>query len=81
MGLQGDVLNLLSEQLGVNLEKITLDSHIQDDLGADSLDANEMVMDIEEKYKIEIPDEEAQKFERVKNIIHYLDGHIDDKYK
>jgi|TARA_R100000081_G_C4662395_1_gene88284 acyl carrier protein len=63
------IIELLSNKLGVDEEKILETSHIVDDLGADSLDAIELVMDVEKEFDITIADEEADKIETVQDII------------
>jgi acyl carrier protein len=64
---------LLAEILGMNsLDDVQPESHLADDLGLDSLDAVEMVMAFEEEFDIEIEDADAEKFERVQDIIDYL---------
>ena len=63
------IIELLSNKLGVDEEKILETSHIVDDLGADSLDAIELVMDVEKVFDITIADEEADKIETVQDII------------
>jgi len=55
------VQGIVSEQLGVDKELITLEANFSADLGADSLDTVELVMAIEEEFSIEIPDEDAEK--------------------
>jgi acyl carrier protein len=67
------VRKLISEQLGVAIEKVTDQSHLQNDLGADSLDFVELVMALEDRFLIEIPDNDAMKLEKVGDIIAYLD--------
>ena len=59
--IAGKVKDIFSEQLGVDAEKVTPDASFTEDLGADSLDAVELIMAIEEAFDIEIPDEEAEK--------------------
>ena len=70
---------IIVEQLGVAPEKVTPDASFIDDLGADSLDTVELVMAIEEAFEIEIPDEAAEKMERVKDAIQYLKDHHEAK--
>lgn len=67
------VLNILCEQLAVDKSAITDDSHIYDELGADSLDGVELVLALEEKFKIEIPDSASEKIKQVKDIYSYLE--------
>lgn len=73
------IRDIIVEQLGVAPEKVTPDASFIDDLGADSLDTVELVMAIEEAFEIEIPDEAAEKMERVKDAIQYLKDHHEAK--
>lgn len=66
------VKKIVSEQLGIEDEDITAESSFVEDLGADSLDTVELVMAFEEEFKIEIPDEDAEKILSVKNAIEYI---------
>ena len=66
------VIDLITDQLGVDADNVTLDAHFIDDLGADSLDTVELVMAFEEEFDIEIPDEEAEKLETVNDAITFL---------
>ncbi|MBI5745485.1 MAG: acyl carrier protein [Nitrospirae bacterium] len=66
------VKKIVSEQLGIEDEDITAESSFVEDLGADSLDTVELVMAFEEEFKIEIPDEDAEKILSVKNAIDYI---------
>ena len=63
---------IIAKQLSIEEEKITLDSNIADDLSADSLDAIELVMAIEEEFSIEILDEEQEKMKTIEDIVVYL---------
>ncbi|MBQ3924334.1 MAG: acyl carrier protein [Firmicutes bacterium] len=67
------VREIIVEQLGVDEDKVTLETHLMKDLEADSLDAVEIIMAIEEEYGIEIPDEEAEKFQTVADLVAYVD--------
>lgn len=66
------VKKLISEQLGINENDITPDSHLTDDLGADSLDLVELLMAFSDEYDIEISDEEADEIETVGDILEIL---------
>lgn len=73
------IASRVSEQLGVTLEKVTLESHYLNDLGADSLDLMELMMAIEQdfqEYDLAIPDEEAEKLLTIKDTIEYIDKYI-----
>lgn len=68
-----EIKDIISEQLGVEKEKITPESKFIDDLGADSLDIVELVMSFEEKFNIEIPETEAEKIQTVQAVLDYLE--------
>lgn len=68
------IKEIIVEQLGVDASKVTMDTHLMKDLEADSLDAVEIIMAIEEEYEIEIPDEEAEKFQLVSDLVKYVEG-------
>ncbi len=70
--IEEKVKKIVSEQLGIEDEDITTESSFVEDLGADSLDTVELVMAFEEEFKIEIPDEDAEKILSVKNAIDYI---------
>jgi acyl carrier protein len=70
------VKELIVEQLGVDPAQVTEEASFVDDLGADSLDTVELVMALEEEFKIEIPDEEAEKITTVGEAIEYIESHI-----
>ncbi|MCR4607070.1 MAG: acyl carrier protein [Oscillospiraceae bacterium] len=67
------VQKVIAEQLEIDPETITLDTNIYDDLGADSLDAVELVMSLEDEYGITIPDEAANDLVTVGKIVEYLE--------
>lgn len=75
MALFDDVKAVIVEQLSVNESEVKLESRFTDDLGADSLDVVELVMALEEKFEIEIPDEEAEKIVTVKDVVEYIEKH------
>lgn len=67
------IKELIAEQLGVDEDSITLETNLIKDLEADSLDAVEIIMAIEETYDFEIPDEEAEKFQTVQDLVDYVE--------
>jgi acyl carrier protein len=69
------VKNIVVEHLGVDPDKVTENASFIDDLGADSLDTVELVMAFEEAFNIEIPDESAEKIQKVKDAIDYIEKH------
>jgi acyl carrier protein len=68
------VYEILVEQLDVTPSQINLDSKIQEDLGADSLDVMEIIMAVEERFQITIPDEESEKVRTVGDLLEALDN-------
>ena len=73
MALTDEVKTIIAEQLGVKLEEVTDNASFVDDLGADSLDTVELVMALEEKFSVEIPDQDAEKMSTVGEAIKYLE--------
>lgn len=70
------IKNIIMEQLGVNEDQVTMDTHLMKDLEADSLDAVEIIMGIEEEYDIEIPEEDAEHFQFVSDLVKYVEEHV-----
>ena len=68
------VKNLVVEQLSVNPEQVTREAEFIKDLNADSLDMVELVMACEEKFGVEVPDEEAEKLKTVGSVVDYIDS-------
>ena len=66
------IKKIIVDQLGIEEEKITIDSSFIDDLGTDSLDIVELIMAFEEEFDIEIPDEDAEKIKTVGDAVNYL---------
>lgn len=73
--LDQDIKQVIATQLGVELDAVLPNASFIDDLGADSLDIVELVMAMEEKFSIEIPDEEAEKILTVQDAINYIKTH------
>ena len=63
---------ILAEQLDADIDSITLETDIQDDLGADSLDVVEMLMSIEDEFEIEIPDDKIESLKTVGQVVEYI---------
>ena len=66
------VIEIVSEQMGVDKSEITRETSFINDLGADSLDTVELVMEFEDEFEISIPDEDAEKIQTVGNAIDYI---------
>jgi acyl carrier protein len=75
MAILDEVKEVVVEQLNVNPDEVKEDSKFVEDLGADSLDVVELVMALEEKFDIEIPDEEAEKIATVADAIKFIEDH------
>jgi len=73
------VKDIIVEQLGVNPDQVTPEAKFIEDLGADSLDTVELVMEFEEEFDITIPDEEAEKIQTVGQAIDYIEQHAHAK--
>jgi len=73
--IEAKVREIVAEQLQISADEINLDSSFIDDLGADSLDIVELVMAMEESFEMDIPDEEAEKIQTVRNAIDYIKAH------
>ena len=68
------VIDIGAEQLGVSKDQITGETSFVNDLGADSLDTVELVMELEEEFDITIPDDAAEKIQTVGQAIEYIDA-------
>ncbi len=66
------VKEVIVEQLNVSPEEVKPEARFVEDLGADSLDVVEMIMALEEKFEIEIPDSEAEKIQTVQDVVDYI---------
>ena len=73
------VKDIIVEQLGVNPDQVTPEAKFIEDLGADSLDTVELVMEFEDEFELSIPDEEAEKIQTVGQAIDYIKGHSANK--
>ena len=67
------ISEIISKQLKAELEEITPDTNIMEDLGADSLDIVELLMAIEETFGVNVPDEDVPGLKTVKDIIDYIE--------
>ena len=67
-----EVKAVIAEELEVDEAQISMESVIVDDLGADSLDVVELIMRLEEKFEVEIPDEDAEKIQTVGDAVNFI---------
>lgn len=70
--IKSRVLKIIETKLGTNADEIQAESHFVDDLGADSLDTVELIMDFEKEFNLTIPEEHAEKITTVGAAIEYL---------
>lgn len=68
---------ILADQLDADIDSMTMDTRIADDLGADSLDVVEMLMSIEDEYGIEIPDEAIENMKTIGDVVNYISENKD----
>jgi len=73
--IENKVKQIIVDELGVDENEVTPNARFIDDLGADSLDTVELVMRFEEEFGIEIPDEDAEKIQSVRDAYNYIDQH------
>ena len=78
MSIQSTIISLTATQLGLGEDEVSLDSNFMDDLSADSLDTVELVMNIEEEFDIEIPDNEVEQMHTVKSVLNYVTMQVSD---
>lgn len=69
---QETLFQIISEQLNIKTEKLKLSDHFINDLKADSLDVVELIMSVEEKWSLSIPDEKAEKMETIQHLLDYI---------
>jgi acyl carrier protein len=77
--VEGKVIDIVSNQLGVPKEEVTRASSFVDDLKADSLDVVELVMEFEDAFDITIPDEDYEKIKTVGDAITYIQDRIKEQ--
>lgn len=70
------VVKIVCDQMGTTADKITSETSFINDLGADSLDTVELVMEFEEEFEISIPDEDAEKIQTVGSAVAYIDSKL-----
>ncbi|EAT13700.1 acyl carrier protein [Bermanella marisrubri] len=70
--IYNQVVEVVVEQLGVEVDQVKMESHFIEDLGADSLDTVELLMALEEKFDCEIEEDKAEKLTTVKDIVEFV---------
>lgn len=72
------IRDIIAEKLSVNEDAVTMEATFIDDLGADSLDIVELIMSLEEELEMEIPDEDAEGFITVGDVVEYVNAHTEE---
>ena len=72
--IEAKVIEIVSEQMGVDKTEITRETSFANDLNADSLDTVELVMEFEDEFETSIPDDQAEKIQTVRNAIDYINA-------
>jgi acyl carrier protein len=73
--IEEKVIDIVSEQMGVDKAEVTRETFFVNDLNADSLDTVELVMEFEDEFELSIPDEEAEKIQTVGQAVDYIREH------
>ena len=73
--VRAKVVSIIVDKLGVEESEVTNEASFTNDLGADSLDTVELIMEFEKEFNLSIPDEEAEKIETVGNAVTYIEEH------
>ena len=81
MGVFEEIQRVICEQLKAKPEEVRLETCFIDDLGTDSLDTVELVMALEDEFKIEIPDEDAEEMETVDDVVKYIEKKLNKVLK
>lgn len=74
--VRSKVIMIIVDKLGVEESEVTDEASFTNDLGADSLDTVELIMEFEKEFNLSIPDEDAEKIETVGNAITYIEEHL-----
>ena len=71
--------DIIAEQLSVEADEVNMDSNIQDDLGADSLDVVDLITTIEDEFDLSIPDEAVEEIKTVGDIVNYIEKNTESE--
>ena len=72
--IAGSVKAIIVDKLGVDENEVTMEASFTNDLGADSLDTVELIMEFEKEFNIAIPDDQAEKIQTVGDAVSYIEG-------
>lgn len=73
------VQEVIAKQLHMEPNEITMDSHLRNDLNADSIDAVDIIMELEDRFDIEFADEDLEKLETIQHVVEYIESHISEE--
>lgn len=73
--IQSKITSIIVDKLGVSAEEVTPEASFTEQLGADSLDTVELIMEFEKEFGLQIPDEDAEKIKTVGEAIEYIESH------
>lgn len=76
MEIFGKLQAIIADQLELDAQTITYDSHILDDLGADSLDVVDLIMSVEDEFGVEVPDEALENIRTVEDMVKYIEDNM-----
>ncbi len=74
--IESKVIEILVDKLGIDQESVKMESKLEDDFGADSLDCVEIILALEHEFPIRIPDDDAERVETVKDIVDLVERHV-----
>ncbi len=77
--IEASVIQIVCDQMGVSRDKVTMETSFVNDLGADSLDTVELVMEFEDEFELNIPDDHAEKIQTVGDAVKYIEEKITNK--
>ena len=77
--INANVINIIADKLAVATEKVSMEANLATDLGADSLDIVELLLEFERVFEISIPENEAEKIKTVGQIVDYLKNNLPEK--
>lgn len=69
------VKEIIANQLSIDVDKLTENTNMSEDLGADSLDLVEILMSLEDEFKVSIPDEAIPQIKSIKDVVEFIDSH------
>ncbi len=75
LSLEDQVIEIIVDQLGVAKEEVTLNKSFIQDLDADSLDLTELIMTLEEKFEVEVSEQDGEKLKTVQDVVNYIKAH------